>query len=259
MTLTMSRAIAAVTLAVGLAQPMAAQAATAGYVLGPDDAIQVQVFGQQDAGISTRIKSDGTIVMPLIGAIKAEGQTNITLAKLISEKLNAANLYKSPIVNVEIVSYVSRRVNVAGRVNQPGIYPLDHEYHALEMLLKAGWVRDNGANYVYLRRAGGQEVRLENEQLTRGGGDKDPLLQPGDTLFVPDADNFFIYGAINRPGALPILPGMTIRQALALAGGVSATGSDKKVALFRDGKEVDAGSDQRVEKNDVILVKERLF
>jgi polysaccharide export outer membrane protein len=254
-------ATAGLALAIGAAQPaLAADNLGPGYVLGPDDTIQVTVFGQQDAGITTRIKADGTITMPLIGSIKAAGQTNITLAKLISDKLTQANLYKNPIVNVEIGQYVSRRVNVAGRVNTPGVYPLDRDYHALEMLLRAGWVRgDNGATYVYLRRAGGQEIRLDAEQLTRGAGDKDPLLQPGDTLFVPEADNYFIYGAINRPGALPVLPGMTIRQALVLAGGVSATGSDKKVTVYRGGKEIEANADQTVEKNDVILVKERLF
>ena len=49
-----------------------------GYVLGADDTITVQVYGQPDAGVTTRIKADGTIVMPLIGTIKAEGLTQLS-------------------------------------------------------------------------------------------------------------------------------------------------------------------------------------
>lgn len=234
-------------------------AAAPGYVLGPDDAIQVIVYNQPEAGVTTRIKSDGTIILPLVGAIQASGQTNISLAALIAKKFTDGGFFKDPIVNVEIGAYVSKRVNVAGRVANPAVYPLDREYRALEMLLKAGWVRDNGASYVFLRRADGREVRLEAEQLVRGSADKDPVLAAGDTLYVPDADTFFIYGQIARPGALPILPGMTIRQALALAGGVTATGSDRKISLYRGGKEVSVGPDDTVQKNDVVMIKERLF
>ena len=231
----------------------------AGYVLGPDDTVQVNVFNQPEAGVATRVKADGTIVMPLIGSIQAAGQTNITLAQMITDKYVKGGFFKSPVVNVEVGGYQSKRVNVAGRVSTPGVFPLDREYHVLEMLLKAGWVRENGANYVYLRRADGKEQRLDVEQLVRGSADKDPVLAAGDTLYVPDADTFYIYGQINRPGALPLLRDMTVRQALALAGGVTATGSDRKVSLVRGGKEVDANSDTLVQKNDVIQVKERLF
>lgn len=239
---------------------MAADPADNGYVLGPDDAIQIVVYGQPDVGITTRIKSDGTIVMPLIGAIKASGYTNIGLAKALADKLTSGGFLKSPIVNIEIGGYVSKSVNVAGRVTAPGIVPLDRPYRALDVLLKTGWIRDNGASYVYLRRPGSPEQRLDVDGLVRGDSDKDPVLKAGDTLYVPDADQYYITGQVNRPGSLPILPGMTARQALALAGGVTATGSGNKVGLIRGGaKEVDADLNTVIQKNDVIVVKERLF
>jgi polysaccharide export outer membrane protein len=239
---------------------MAADPVDNGYVLGPDDAIQIVVYGQPDVGITTRIKSDGTIVMPLIGAIKASGYTNIGLAKALADKLTSGGFLKSPIVNIEIGGYVSKSVNVAGRVTAPGIVPLDRPYRALDVLLKTGWIRDNGASYVYLRRPGSPEQRLDVDGLVRGDSDKDPVLKAGDTLYVPDADQYYITGQVNRPGSLPILPGMTARQALALAGGVTATGSGNKVGLIRGGaKEVDADLNTVIQKNDVIVVKERLF
>lgn len=240
--------------------PGSARAQDAGYVLGPDDSVQVVVYGQTEFNITTRIKSDGTIVMPLIGSVKAAGLTNLTLAKAITGALEKGGLLKSPIVNVEILTYLSKTANIAGKVSQPGILPLDRPYHVLEALLKTGWVRDQGATYVLLRRAGQQEVRLEVDELVRGGGDRDPLLRPGDTVFVPDADLVFLTGQVVRPGSMPIQPNMTIRQALANAGGVTASGSANKVGLTRGtAKEVDVDTSQLVQKNDVIVVKERLF
>ncbi|GGI86964.1 hypothetical protein GCM10007973_24240 [Polymorphobacter multimanifer] len=253
--------IGALALLAGFAGSIAvAQPASPGYRLGPDDAIQVVIYGQPEAGITTRVKADGTIVMPFIGKVDVDGLTNIALAELITERMVAGGFLRQPVVNVEVTQYVSRSVNVAGRVSSPGIIPLDRPYRALEVLLKSGWIRENGATYVYLRRRGQAEVQLAVEDLVRGSGDKDPLLQPGDTIFVPDADNFFIYGQINRPGSFPILPGMTVRQALAIAGGATATGSVNKVGLLRgNAKEVDADLADIVRKNDVFVVKERLF
>ncbi|WP_419815072.1 SLBB domain-containing protein [Glacieibacterium sp.] len=246
-----------------LGSATAAMAQTGGgYILGPDDTVQIQVYGQTDASITTRIKSDGTIVMPLIGSIKATGQTTLSLADLITKKLVSGGFFKAPVVNVEVGGFASRTVNVAGKVGAPGIYPLDRAYRVLEVLLKAGWVRENGANYIYLRRGSDyKETRLDTEALVRGTADKDPLLEPNDTLYVPDADTFYVTGAINKPGALPLLRGMTVRQAIALAGGVTAAGSDKKVGLYRVGsKEKDEiDLDQQIQKNDVLVIKERLF
>ena len=179
-----------------------------GYVLGPDDSVQVIVYGQSEFNVTTRVKADGSIVMPLIGIVNARGETNITLAKSITDKLVASGYLKQPLVNIEVGSYVSRSVNIAGAVGAPGIVPLDRPYHALEALLTVGWVRGDGANFVYLRRPGQPERKLEVEQLVRGDANADPLLVPGDTLFVPPAETFFIYGQINGPGMKGILPGM---------------------------------------------------
>ena len=231
-----------------------------GYVLGPDDSVQVIVYGQSEFNVTTRVKADGSIVMPLIGIVNARGETNITLAKSITDKLVASGYLKQPLVNIEVGSYVSRSVNIAGAVGAPGIVPLDRPYHALEALLKVGWVRGDGANFVYLRRPGQPERKLEVEQLVRGDANADPLLVPGDTLFVPPAETFFIYGQINGPGMKGILPGMTIRQAIALSGGVSASGKADKVGLVRgNNKEIDADPSMKVQNGDVIIIKERLF
>ena len=246
--------------AAGLLALAAPVLADKGYVLGANDTITVQVYGQPDSGVTTRIKADGTIVMPLIGSLKAEGQTQLELADTIKKKLVSGGFFKDPLVNIEIVQYVSKTVDVAGKVTTPGVYPLDKDYTVLDVLLKSGWVREQGASYIYLRRKGQAEVRLDTEALVRGDPDKNVALVPGDTLFVPDAETFFVYGQVGHPGAFPILRDMTLRQALALAGGVTAAGSERKVALIRaGGKEVSAKLDEPVQKGDVYIVKERLF
>ena len=230
------------------------------YVLGPSDGIQVIIYGQDETGVTTRIKADGTIVMPFIGIVKAAGETNISLAKLVGDRMVAGGFLKDPLVNIEITQYASKTVNVVGRLNTPAIVPLDKPYSALEVLLKSGWIRDNGADYVFLNRPGEPEKRLAVDKLVRADAQNNPMMQPGDTLYVPDADVFYVYGAIAATGRYPIRPDMTVRQAITLAGGVSSAGSMNKISLLRgDGKEVDADLSQKLQKDDVLVVKERLF
>lgn len=245
------------------AQAIHAQGAAAppntGYILGVDDAIDIVVFGSPEASVKTRVKFDGTIVMPMIGSLQAAGQTNVSLATVIKKKLVAGNFYKDPIVNVEILTYSSQVVSVAGKVRSPGIFPLDKPYRVLDILLKAGWIQ--GSQVVYLHRASdGKELKLDTNELVRGAFGNDPYVQAGDTIFVPEPEYVFVQGQVARPGPVAITPGMTLRDALAAAGGVTVTGSDKKVSLSRgNAKSVDAKLDMPVQDKDVFIFKEKLF
>ena len=230
------------------------------YLLGPNDLITVVVFGQNEFNVATRVKSDGSIVMPLIGRVEAAGKTNIALADEITRRLESGNFLKDPIVNVEVTEYNSRYVRLAGKVGAPALVPLDRSDRLLDILLRSGWVRDDGSPYVTIRRAAdGKEVRVNAQDLARGVAE-DVRLQPGDTIFVADAQLVYLTGAVARPGAFPLKPGMTVQDLIARAGGVGPSGSGGKVGLKR-GKEKERDVDQStvLEEGDVINVKERLF
>jgi len=256
-------AFLAVLLAFGAlaAAPAQAQLDT-GYQLGPSDSITVVVYGNNEFNVETRIKPDGSIVMPLIGKVQASGKTVITLADEITRRLEAGNYLRDPIVNVEIGQYNSRYVRIAGKVATPGLLPLDRNYRVLDMLLRAGWVAEGASDYVTLRREDGSEpTRLLTEDLARGGPGSDITLRAGDTLFVDDAEVVYVTGQVNRPGIYALKPNMMIWELLATAGGVTATGSGNKVGLKRGGaaKETDADGQTKLQVGDVVNVKERLF
>lgn len=256
-------AFLAVLLAFGAlaAAPAQAQLDT-GYQLGPSDSITVVVYGNNEFNVETRIKPDGSIVMPLIGKVQASGKTVITLADEITRRLEAGNYLRDPIVNVEIGQYNSRYVRIAGKVATPGLIPLDRNYRVLDMLLRAGWVAEGASDYVTLRREDGSEpTRLLTEDLARGGPGSDITLRAGDTLFVDDAEVVYVTGQVNRPGIYALKPDMMVWELLATAGGVTATGSGNKVGLKRGGaaKETDADGQTKLQVGDVVNVKERLF
>jgi len=93
---------------------------------------------------------------------------------------------------------------------------------------------------------------------------KDYELQSGDTVYIERGPTFYIHGEVARSGAYPLQPGMTVMQAIALGGGITPRGSDRRLKLRRagpDGKmvETDAKLQDVVKADDVIFVKEALF
>ncbi|HEV2569881.1 polysaccharide biosynthesis/export family protein [Sphingomonas sp.] len=233
---------------------------TAGYVLGADDVVEVTVLGQPEFATRARVKANGTIQLPFIGEQKIAGETALTLAPKIAEKLRSGGFYAKPVVNIEIASFASRYVVLLGAVAQAGLQPVDRDYRLSEIIARAGGLRDTGADFVTLTRANGEQRNYPFEKLASGGPDDDPWVSPGDKIFVPEAELFYIYGQINAPGVYPIRGGeMTIRKAVARGGGFTASGSAKRIKLFRDGEETKANLDMVIKPGDVLVVGERLF
>ena len=80
------------------------------------------------------VEGDGTIKLPYIDKIKAEGLTRSQLENELTEKFKAYT--KNPVVNVRFLNY---RVTVMGAVNKPGTFSIPNErITVLEALGLAG-------------------------------------------------------------------------------------------------------------------------
>lgn len=252
--------IAAVPLAATAASAQSgAQAGWTGYLLGAEDQIEVQIYGQGGATVRTRIKSDGTITLPLVGTVRAGGQTAQALADVIEAQLKRGGYINDPIVNVEITAYASRTVTVLGEFGTPGLFPLDRPLTLTEMVARVGGLREGASDTVLLRRAGGTLERHSLSAISRSEV-RDVVLQPGDAVYATAAPQYYIYGQVGNAGVYPIVPGMTLRQALARAGGPTLAGSERRITLYRGGREVDANDlSAPIQPDDVLFVRERVF
>ncbi|HTI31684.1 MAG TPA: polysaccharide biosynthesis/export family protein [Sphingomonas sp.] len=259
-------------MALALSAPLAAQTATPSapapaansmsedsYLLGPGDTIEVRVLGQNDFTTRARIREDGTIALPFVGDVKATGENSTAFARTVAARLDKGGFYAKPIVNVEIVSFASRYVTVLGAIAQSGLQPVDREYHLSEILARAGGLRADSNDEIVIRNDAGQEQRLAYSSVALGLPDSDPIVRPGDRIFAPVAENFYIYGQVNAPGAYPTKKDLSIRNALGRAGGLTPNGSQGKVKIFRKGQQMKLSLEDKVLPGDTIVVGERLF
>jgi polysaccharide export outer membrane protein len=244
-------------LVLGTLRPAPAAAQEATYVLGADDVIDVQVYGAFPQPIRLRIRSDGTVVLPLVGTVRAAEQTPSQLAEALRQAYVSGGYYTNAVVNVEVVNYTSRSVTVLGAVRTPGVVPLVRPATLTAVVAQVGG-QLAGSSVAILRRPGGADQRFVIADIA--GTNADPLLRNGDVVVVPQPERYFIYGQVRGPGAFVIEPGMTFRQALAQAGGQNDAGSERAIRLQRGTTRTEIENlDDIIRSGDVLFVRERLF
>lgn len=258
--------------------PAAKSGPAAEYLIGAGDILRIVVYGQDTLTQSVIVQPDGTFTFPLIGRIKAADFSPDELQRKITILL-AKDFIRNPQVTVNVQEYRSKTVFVVGQITKPGTYPLEGNTTIVSILAKAGPVTGNAVEVVIVRPLGevagpvlptdvteetpkATIMRVSLQDIETGLLEKNVVLQPNDTIFIPQAPSIFVSGEVRSPGAYAFRPGLTVRQAISLAGGFTER-SSSKVRVVREangkGKEVKIGLDDPVQRGDYIIVKEKLF
>ena len=269
MTAIAQRLLAVVLLALAALPLRAQQAAAPEYRLGAGDVVRVNVFQNPDLTLETRITEAGVVSYPLLGSIRLGGLTVTAAEKLIADGLKNGNFVKQPQVTLVVTQVRGNQVSVLGQVNRPGRYPIEvADMRLSDMIATAGGVATTGADLVVLTGTrSGQPYRLEVDLpalFSAGGRAMDVLVANGDSIWVDRQPLVYIYGEVQRPGPMRLERGMTVMQALATGGGLTARGTQKGIRIHRkaaDGKieVVEPTLDDRVQEGDVVFVRESLF
>jgi len=160
--------------------------AAAEYLLSPGDLLDISVFQVPDLTKEVQIDATGEISLPLIGGIKAAGETTHSLETELAGKLKAKYL-QSPQVSVFLKQSAGEHVTVTGQVIKPGDYPIAGKMTLVQALAQAGdfnTLGDPGSVTVY-RQANGSRVAAKfNVDDIRAGKAADPELYPGDMVMV---------------------------------------------------------------------------
>lgn len=169
-------------------QPKAATAAMvdAGYKIGPQDVLRIDVWKENEISRTVPVRPDGKISIPLLNDVQAAGLTAMELSNNISEGLK--KFMNAPQVTVTVAEINSRRVYVTGEVTRPGAYPLLPSMTALQALTSAGGFTQfaNTKKIYVLRTENGKQVKhaFNYKSVLDGKTDDIPLV-PGDTIVVP--------------------------------------------------------------------------
>ncbi len=223
------------------------------YSLSPGDIVSVTVFGEPDISVdSMRVPLSGVYNYPLIGELRLVNQTMASLSKELESRLRAGFL-ADPKVSVNIVSY--RPIIVTGSVESAGT--IDYQEGMTVRILSA------------LAQVSINSLDMDAIEIQRGTSiivpeGLDSVILPGDIVsynLSKKSEHYYIYGEVNRSGKYEFENGLTVEQAIIVAGGYTPFASKRNVRIRRNGAEdaVKVKLHEPVEPGDVITIKKRWF
>ncbi len=238
-------------LSLGLLAFASALFAQKNYLLGPEDIIEIIVWGHDDLKRSIPVSLDGTITFPMIGELKAAGKSTQDLEKEMAEKLGDGYLV-NPQITVTVKEYKSQKVFVMGQVEKPGTYPITQENNLLFFLSQAGGPSTDksktpGDEVVIIRpknpasrgmsleeAAEKKEtiIRLNLKDVLAGDPTQNIAIKNGDSIIIPRREFFFVLGEVNKPDQYDLERGTNVLMAMSKGGGPTKD-ADEDVLVIR--------------------------
>jgi polysaccharide export outer membrane protein len=241
--------------------------------LSVGDQVKMDVFDRPEMSGVMLVDEDGSIRVPLAGAVEVSGLSPVVAAQKVEAALKSGQYLVNPHVTLTVVQSLGQRAAVYGEVKTPGRYAIDSTTTILDVLALAGGRTDKASAIVYLLREDTPGTVSRSE--VNLGALADPKqsvpdslllmkLRGGDRIYVPPAGEFFISGEVRNPNRYRFENGMTVLQAITDAGGVTEKGSTHRIEVKRRGPKGDyvvisVRLTDQIQADDVITVKERIF
>jgi len=154
------------------------------YQIGPEDLLFIRVWREPDFTLAVAVRPDGKITMPLIGEVRAAGQSPLQLTAAL--KLLLTEYLNNPDVSVFVTEVRSKKFYIDGEVNRPGSFALVTPTTVLEALSCSGGFREfaNSKKIRVLR--GGQIHHFNYKEVTNGKRlEQNIAVESGDHIIVP--------------------------------------------------------------------------
>lgn len=159
------------------------------FRIGSADMLNVRVWKNPELSVEAPVLPDGTVSVPLAGAVHAQGLTTGELEDVVAQKLG--EYITAPEVTVTVAQVNSHRVSMVGEVAKPGLLEIGTDTRVVDAISSASGftVYANRSKVKVIRRLEGREVSyvFNYDRFVRGRAPGTNVrLQPGDVVIVSD-------------------------------------------------------------------------
>jgi len=258
-----------------LAMSSSLRAGQANPKIAQRDQLSITVVPGKDFTARYPVGGDGGIEFPQLGRVQVAGLTARELGDLLVRKLKEANILLNPQVTVELEQTATKKVTVNGSVRTQGVIAYGGTLTLLDAIVRAGGRLPDAADMVLVVRAAPPDgaaadappsptmLEVNIRDLENGILARNLVLADGDAIFVRKAQAVTLTGYVTNVGAYNIEAGSNVEQVLALAGGITMLGSDRRIEITRvvNGKSVTLKGVKKtdlVKPGDIIRVGKKL-
>jgi protein involved in polysaccharide export with SLBB domain len=204
------------------------------YVLGPGDALIVNIWGGVSSRLQRVIDRQGQIQLPEAGTIMIDGMTIAQAQEAIQKSLGTQ--FQNERVEISLGRLRSVRIYVVGDVQRPGAYDVSSLSTPLSALYAAGGPTSRGSLRILKQFRGDRLVREIDlyDFLLQGVRSNHERLLPGDTILVPPVGpQVTVEGMVHRPAIYELNGEQDLSQVMNLAGGALISASLKQINVTR--------------------------
>ncbi|MGH9586754.1 MAG: polysaccharide biosynthesis/export family protein [Acidobacteriaceae bacterium] len=213
--------------------------AEANVAIGPGDILDVEVFDTPELSLATaHVSNDGTVTLPVLGVVNVSGLNTSQAARKIESALRTRGIMLQPHVTVAILENSVQSASLLGEVKSPGVYSTVGGRRLLDLIAMAGGLTAGAGKIVTIAHRDDPTRPLTIHLVANAedlGSQRNPVIEPGDTVMVGRAGIVYILGAVNKPGGFLIDNNehISLMQALTLAGGWDKAAALSKARLIR--------------------------
>ncbi len=256
--------VIAATCIVSIGQDLLDETTGKGYLIGPGDEVTGRVLGEKDFDFVATVDEDGQIEVPffdkpVFAKCRTERELRIEISGLLSTYL------RSPQLSLRVTQRKSRPPAVVyGEVVTPGQVEMMRRARLVELLAFSGGLKEEAGGVVQVFRTRPPLCGPANDEnnwksdtseatdvpsrtfslanVKAGKEDANPVIYPGDVIFVHKATPVYVTGEVQTPQGIYLKEeGMTLTEAIAKVGGVSREAKIKDIKIRR----LKAGSKER--------------
>ena len=196
------------------------------YILGPDDELQLNIYGYQEASYKLQVLPEGSVYIPQVGMIPVSGLSVEAATKRIQQKLSstAYGTLKTGTskLGITLSKIKSIRVTILG-ANKPGTYTISSLSTLFNALYLCGGPDNAVGSYREIQLLRNNKVISTIDLydfLMKGNLANNVLLKENDVIHIPTyKKRVSINGEVRRQGIFEMKDGETIDQLLYYASG----------------------------------------
>jgi len=204
------------------------------YVIGPDDELQIHIWGQINADLRVVVDRAGQIYIPRVGEISVAGVHYSDLDQHLKNEI--LKVFHNFTLTVSIGRIRSIQVFVVGQARYPGTYTISSLSTLVNAIFASGGPTPQGSlRDVQVQRDGKTIAHLDfYELLVKGDKSKDVRLQSGDVMYYPPVGPLVaMAGSVNTPAIYEATHDSTLADAIEIAGGLSTVADSSKITVER--------------------------
>jgi protein involved in polysaccharide export with SLBB domain len=208
------------------------------YIVGPDDQLNISVYGNSLVNWKLDVSPEGNINIPGIGPVSVTGKSIEQATADIRRKL-IANKYaigKGSSLQVSLGDIRSIKVIIVGEVSKPGTYTLPSLATAFNALYAAGGPNKNGTYRQIEIIRDNRIIRTLDvyDFLVKGNQKNNVGLQDQDIIRVPSyRTHVQLSGEVKTPAVFETLPGETFADVLRFAGGFTDQAYSARIRVLQ--------------------------